>query len=269
MGSGGRWASRALSSVAVKYARAEELEHARRGVAGGLDPAEAALVERLFQSGSRILDVGCGAGREAIALARRGCRVTALDLVPAMIELARLEAARAEVSVTLEVKSATELDYPPGSFDHVFFSANVYAYIPSPARRVDTLRRVHTALREGGTLVFSTYNRRAFPWGFRNSLRDLARALLGRVSWNGRGPEPGDRWVRSVSEASAPDSSLCFCRAATVEEVTEEVRQAGLVLEEITTYEELAQGARLSPDERERIPTLVYIARKPCAARGS
>src|SRR2546425_9449741 len=64
VGSGSRWASLALSSVAAKYARPEELEDARRSVARGLDPDEAALVERLFDPGSRILDVGCGRSEE-------------------------------------------------------------------------------------------------------------------------------------------------------------------------------------------------------------
>lgn len=265
---GGSWTSLALASVAAKYARPEELEYARRRVAGGLDPDEAALVARLFHPGNRILDVGCGAGREAIALARVGARVTAIDLVPAMIERARAEAAAAGIAVTFEVKSVTDLDEPPGSFDQVRFSANVYAYIPSRALRVDVLRRVHAALREDGTLVFSTYNRRASPRGIRSSLRDLVRALLGRASWDGRGPEPGDRWVRSVSEASSPDSPLCFCHHATVEEVADEIRQAGLVLEEITTHDELVRGVRLSVGERARIPTLIYIARKPRARPG-
>ena len=269
MGSGSRWASLALSSVAAKYARPEELEDARRSVARGLDPDEAALVERLFDPGSRILDVGCGAGREAIALARRGFQVTAIDLVPTLIELARLEAARAGVEVTFELKSVTALDYPPRSFDHVLFSPNVYAYIPSRRRRAETLGRVAVALREGGAVVLSAFNRRAIPRGLRDRLRDGVRVVLSGVSRNGSRPEAGDRWVRHVSEASGPDAPLCFCHHATVEEVTEEIRQAGLVLAEITTYEELAQGARLTPDERERIPTLIYLARKPGAGRGS
>jgi SAM-dependent methyltransferase len=255
--------------VAGKYARPEEVEFARRRVAGGLDPEEAALAARLFPPGSRVLDVGCGGGREAIALARLGCHVRAIDLVPAMIELARAEAAQAGVTVTFEVKSVTALDYLPGSFDHVLFSTNVYAYIPSRAGRIDTLRRVHTALREEGTLVFSAYNRPAASRGVRSSLRDLARRCLGWVPRNGRGPEPGDRWVRSVSGASGPDSPLCFCHHATVAEVTEEIRQAGFGLEEITTHQELVQGVELSASGRARIPTLIYIARKPRAGRGS
>lgn len=264
-----RWTSRALASVMTKYARPEELEYARASASQGLDPDEAALVERLFEPGSRVLDVGCGAGREAIALARLGYRVTALDLVPAMVELARREAARAGVSVAFAVTSISALEAPPNSFDHVLFSPLVYAYVPSRAARIDTLARVRGALREGGTVVFSAYNVEATPPGVRDALRDRARRLMRWLVPTGRGREAGDRWVREVSTASRRDSPCCFCHEATVAEVGDEIRCAGLRLEAVTSFEELAEGARLAPEERGRIPMLVYVARKPQGTDGA
>jgi len=255
------WVSHAVASVTTKYAQPEELEYSRGSVSQGLGPDEAALVGRFFDPASRVLDVGCGAGREAIALAHRGLRVTAIDVVAAMIEQARREAAHAGVTVTFEVKSVTAFDAPPNSFDHVLFSLLVYAYIPSPGRRIDTLKRVRGALRKGGTVVFSAYNRKAIPASPKDSLRDGARRLMRWLAPNGGAPEPGDRWVRGVSEASRADSPLCFCHFATVEEVEDEIRQAGLSLEQVTTFEELVQGARLSPKARARVPTLFYVAR--------
>ncbi|MGH7318675.1 MAG: class I SAM-dependent methyltransferase, partial [Candidatus Rokuibacteriota bacterium] len=151
--------------MATKYAQPEELEFSCRGALQGLGADEAALVDRFFDPGSRVLDVGCGAGREAIALAKRGLRVTAIDVQPAMIEQARLEAARAGVTVTFVVQSVTAFGASPNSFAHVLFSPLVYAYIPSHARRIDTLARLRAALRGGGTIVFSAYNRKAIPSG--------------------------------------------------------------------------------------------------------
>src|SRR6516164_7740815 len=56
------------------------------------------LVEQLrLPAGSRILDVGCGSGLTAVALAQRGFRLDALDTVPAMLELTRQTAQQAEV----------------------------------------------------------------------------------------------------------------------------------------------------------------------------
>ncbi len=49
---------------------------------------------------ARILDMGCGTGRHSIELARRGYKVTGVDLTPAMLEVARAKAATAGVDVT-------------------------------------------------------------------------------------------------------------------------------------------------------------------------
>jgi len=267
----GDWPSRAslaILSVTTKYAQPEELAESRRKVPQGLDPDEAALVERCFARGSRILDVGCGAGREAIALAKAGFHVTAIDLVPAMIELARAEATRQGMRVVFETKSVTDLDYSECAFDHVLFSPQVYGYIPSRQLRVETLRRVRHILSEEGIVVFSAYNRTGMRQGIRDRLRDRFRWLSKLVFQDHFGSEPGDRWVRAVSEASSHRSPACFCHFATVEEVTAEIRESGLCLNEITTFEELVEGIRLSSEEQQRIPTLVYIARRTPRADG-
>lgn len=60
--------------------------------------------------GSTVLDVGCGTGRHAVELAKRGYRVTGVDLSPKMLEVARAKAAAAGVEVRFVEMDATRLD---------------------------------------------------------------------------------------------------------------------------------------------------------------
>src|SRR5262249_15406002 len=72
------------------------------------------LVEQLrLPAGARILDLGCGSGLTAVALAQRGYRLEALDTVPAMVELTRQRAQQAGVSdqVSPGLGDAHQLSY--------------------------------------------------------------------------------------------------------------------------------------------------------------
>src|SRR5215469_8991066 len=62
------------------------------------------VVDRLFQPGERVLDIGCGTGEDAAHLAGRGLRVHATDASPAMVEVAR-----ARGGFTVEVCPAEDL----------------------------------------------------------------------------------------------------------------------------------------------------------------
>lgn len=83
------------------------------------------LVEQLeIAPGSRVLDVGCGPGRHAIELARRGVSVVGIDLSASFVELAGIGAEEAGVSDLVTVRRldardmlATDLG---GSFDAVY-----------------------------------------------------------------------------------------------------------------------------------------------------
>lgn len=72
-----------------------------------------ALLE--LPKGSKILDVGCGAGRHSIALAKRGCQVTGLDYSHRMIELASEKAKRDGVMVEFVYGDAPTIILQPKS----------------------------------------------------------------------------------------------------------------------------------------------------------
>jgi SAM-dependent methyltransferase len=97
--------------------------------------------------GSRVLEVGCGTGQATVPLARRGCRITAVEAGPSMAALARrnLAGAGAVEVVTAEFENWPLPDEP---FDAVV-SATAFHWI-DPAVR---MARAADALRPGGALA--------------------------------------------------------------------------------------------------------------------
>jgi ubiquinone/menaquinone biosynthesis C-methylase UbiE len=108
-------------------------------------------------AGSRVLEVGCGAGVTAVGLAARGLVVEATDSTPAMIELTRRNAERAGVTsrLTASVADVHALVYPDSTFDLVL-ALGVLPWLHSPAQALGEMARV---LRPGGYLIANTDNR--------------------------------------------------------------------------------------------------------------
>lgn len=86
-------------------------------------PAFVSEVFKIAQPGPgrRILDLGCGKGFLAIALAHRGSQVTAIDISPKSVELAKRRAEEAGVADKIDflVMDCENLDFPEDSFDAV------------------------------------------------------------------------------------------------------------------------------------------------------
>jgi 2-polyprenyl-6-hydroxyphenyl methylase/3-demethylubiquinone-9 3-methyltransferase len=122
-----------------------------------LNPVRARFVgERAALAGARVLDVGCGGGLLAAALSRAGARVTAIDLAPGMIEVARLHAMEQKLDIDYRVVAAEEVAAAePGSFD-VVTCMEMLEHVPDPAGMVATLSKL---VRPGGALFVSTLNR--------------------------------------------------------------------------------------------------------------
>lgn len=117
-----------------------------------------ALVRAMqMEPAMRVLDLGCGHGRHAIELARRGYEVTGTDLVAGMIERARDAASRAGVSARFRVEDMRALD-EPGTYDRALLLFDAFGFMPD-GESEEILRRIHRALRPGGMLCVDVRNR--------------------------------------------------------------------------------------------------------------
>lgn len=113
------------------------------------------LVDFDGQRGKAVLDVGCGAGVDAVRFARGGAAVTAVDIAPAAIELARRNFEYQGLSAELIAADGEHLPFPDSQYDLVF-AHGVVQYTANDQALVDECRRV---LRPGGVAVFQVYNR--------------------------------------------------------------------------------------------------------------
>lgn len=104
-------------------------------------------------AGGRVLDVACGTGVVSLAAARRGARVTGLDLTPELVAHARENAAVEGVEVTFLEGDAEALPFEDASFDMVL-SQFGHMFAPRPDVVTAELLRV---LRPGGTIAFATW----------------------------------------------------------------------------------------------------------------
>jgi len=123
-----------------------------------INPLRLAHIDRLAGglAGKRALDVGCGGGILAEAMAALGAEVTGIDLAEKPIKVAMLHAMETNSSVQYRVVSAESIaEEAPGSFD-VVTCMEMLEHVPDPASTVAACAKL---AKPGGWVFFSTINR--------------------------------------------------------------------------------------------------------------
>jgi SAM-dependent methyltransferase len=116
------------------------------------------VIEKLaLQPGARVLDLACGHGRHSLELARRGFRVTGVDLSPRSLELAREAAAAEGLDVEFVQADMRELAFD-AEFDATINLFTAFGYFESDEEDRGVLELVARALRPGGAFLIDTLN---------------------------------------------------------------------------------------------------------------
>ena len=169
-------------------------------------------------AGKDVLDVGCGGGILAESMARRGARVTGIDLSEKALRVAELHLLESKLDVHYRHSSVEDC---AGAFD-VVTCMELLEHVPDPASMVAACARL---ARPGGHVFFSTINRNPKSYLF---------AVVGAEYVLGLLPKGTHDYRRFVK----PSELATWCRAAGLQ--TEELK--GM------TYNPLTRRYRLGAD---------------------
>lgn len=168
-----------------------------------INPLRLAHIERLVGGldGKRVLDVGCGGGILAEAMAAKGAMVTGIDLAEKPLKVATLHGMETGSKVQYRLIAAEALAAEtPESFDLVT-CMEMLEHVPDPASIVASCARL---ARPGGWVVFSTINRNP---------KSFLLAIVGAeyvLQMLPRGTHEYARFIR-------PSELAAHCRAAGLE----------------------------------------------------
>ena len=166
-------------------------------------------------NGQRVLDVGCGGGILADAMARRSADVLGIDLAEKSLKVAQLHALETQTPhVAYRCVSAEALsEEMPGAFD-VVTCMEMLEHVPDPASVVAACARL---VRPGGWVFFSTINRNA---------KSFLLAIVGAEYVANMVPRGTHEYARLIR----PHELAGFCRSSGLDFV----RSSGLEFHPLT-----------------------------------
>lgn len=137
------------------YAESYDKEEYTQGTIGEVDFIEKEID---FDKTKRILDIGCGTGRHAVELAKRGYTVTGVDLSKDQLNRAMEKAKKENVSVDFQVADARNLSFDR-EFDLVIMICEgAFPLMETDEMNYEILVNAQKALKPGGKFILTTLN---------------------------------------------------------------------------------------------------------------
>jgi 2-polyprenyl-6-hydroxyphenyl methylase/3-demethylubiquinone-9 3-methyltransferase len=168
------------------------------------------ITDRFAHANPRVVDIGCGGGILAEAMARSGARVSGIDLSPLSIDVARQHADGGGLMIDYRLMDIeTLVAEQAGQYD-VVTCMEMLEHVPRPDQVVANCARL---LKPGGTAVFSTINRTLKAWAFAILIGEYVLGLLPRGTHRYRKlirPVEMRQWAASAGLGFGAVSSLMY-----------------------------------------------------------
>ncbi|MBA6412868.1 bifunctional 2-polyprenyl-6-hydroxyphenol methylase/3-demethylubiquinol 3-O-methyltransferase UbiG [Parahaliea sp. F7430] len=187
-----------------------------------INPLRANFIDELSPvAGKRLVDVGCGGGILAEAMAQRGADVVGIDMGEAPLSVARIHQLESGLDIDYRQSTAEELASSEAASFDVVCCLEMLEHVPDPASVVAACAKM---ARPGGNLYFSTINRNPKAFTFAIVGAEYILKLL-------------------------PTGTHEYSKFIKPSELASWIRDAGLTLREMTglTYNPLTQQYRLNP----------------------
>ena len=151
-------------------------------------PARLTYFDRFVEdwSGKSVIDIGCGGGFMAEALAKRSADVVGVDPSEGAIQAARIHAAASNLSIDYEIAQAEHLEFKDDSFD-IVVCVDVLEHLESLEK---TLQQIARILKPGGLFLFDTINRN---WLAKFLVITAAERIVGLLP---RGAHDGNLFIK-------------------------------------------------------------------------
>lgn len=245
-------------SVRQKYLQPEEMAEWSRIVEEGLTPYEKYYIEKYISRQSLLLNIGCGGGRESIALAENGYGIVGIDLVFPMVRQACENAIDRKLKIKYASMNALSLGFKDKTFQGVIMLGQVLTFIPYRHNRISALKEVNRVLKRGGRLILTTHSKNCHKKyelyflminNFRRIVNKLGIDTL----------EAGDRFASTVGKARS--NGKHYLHMYTMEEAYEDLSLAGFKLLKCNSRREILENHE-NPDKRKKDYYLIYAAEK-------
>jgi 2-polyprenyl-3-methyl-5-hydroxy-6-metoxy-1,4-benzoquinol methylase len=146
-----QWYEKLFSNFAEKY----ENESFTQGTVGEVDFIES---EINFNKKCKILDLGCGTGRHAIELTKRGYSVTGVDLSENMLQKARKNAAESGVEIEFIKADARNLPFKEEFDLIIMICEGAFPLMETDEMNFQILQGAASSIKNNGKLIFTTLN---------------------------------------------------------------------------------------------------------------